>query len=120
MKGINLADGRQVGLADWHNDKLQNYLGLAMRRNVGNVEDMQRDACTIYFHKLSTDSDPQYGLCPQGEESWCKFNKAICKGEIYKHKSSLPEEVLKSIKTIFKDLSDKNCVTNALMAVLKP
>jgi hypothetical protein len=26
----------------------------------------------MYFHKLSTNKNPQHGLCPQ--DSWCKYN----------------------------------------------
>ncbi|GFV72622.1 DUF1758 domain-containing protein [Trichonephila clavipes] len=57
---------------------LQKYYGLAIRRNVGkSVADMSKSIWVIYFHKLSTDENPQHALCPMGEESWCGYNKSI-------------------------------------------
>ncbi|GFX07120.1 uncharacterized protein TNCV_4268721 [Trichonephila clavipes] len=60
---------------------LQNYYGLAIRRNVGkSFADMSKSIWEIYFHKLSTDENPQHALCPMGEESWCGYNKSIVLG----------------------------------------
>ncbi|GFS66524.1 uncharacterized protein TNCV_3857341 [Trichonephila clavipes] len=71
------------------------------------VSDMFKAIWAIYFHKLSTDSVPQHGLCPTSPDTWCGFNKAKLLGEAYSHKHSLPELVLLVIKPTFKSLSDK-------------
>lgn len=77
MKGVKLADGKVLGgqgrLTDWHIDKLQNYYGVPRSHSLFmlyiNVDNMEKDVWAIYYHKLSTDSDPQHGLCPEGKES---------------------------------------------------
>ncbi|GFU41386.1 uncharacterized protein TNCV_2171481 [Trichonephila clavipes] len=68
----------EEGLTDAEILLLQKYYGLAIRRNVGkSVADMSKSIWAIYFHKLSTDENPQQALCPMGEESWCGYNKSI-------------------------------------------
>ena len=115
MKGIKLADGKVLGgkgrLTDVEIDKLQNYYGLAIRRNAEDVEKMCKEVWAIYYHKVSTNEDPHHGLCPQGEESWCKFNKLAALGEEYDHKNSLPVCVMETIKPIFRDLSNKDLLS---------
>ncbi|GFT76239.1 uncharacterized protein TNCV_564331 [Trichonephila clavipes] len=72
---------------------LQKYYGLAIRRNVGkSVADMSKSIWAIYFHKLSTDENPQHALCPMGEESWCGYNKSGVSGAYAR------TEVLKALK----------------------
>ncbi|GFW94691.1 uncharacterized protein TNCV_4247311 [Trichonephila clavipes] len=45
-------------------DSIQHYYGLAIRKNLSSVEDMKRAIWAIYFHKLSTEDNPQHALCP--------------------------------------------------------
>ena len=120
MKGKKLSDGKSLSgrgrLTDGEINKLQRYYGMAIRRHAGskNPIDMKRDIWAIYFHKLSTDNNPQHGLCPPGKDSWCKFRKAEAVGGSYEHKNSLPEAVLEEIKPIFRDLSDSALLTKCL------
>ncbi|GFW20752.1 uncharacterized protein TNCV_1049731 [Trichonephila clavipes] len=114
MKSRKLSDGKGMSgrgrLTDNEISKLQQYYGLAIRRNMNFVSDMFKAVWAIYFHKLSTDSVPQHGLRPTSPDTWCGFNKAKLLGEAYSHKHSLPEPVLLALKPIFKSLSDKkNC-----------
>lgn len=118
MKGKKLSDGKIIRgkgrLTDATIDKLQNYYGLAIRRNSNNLQNMIRDVWSIYFHKLSTNENPQHGLCPKGEESWCQYNRAIATNTTYTHNHSLPEPVLLAIKPIFKDLSNPDLLRKCL------
>ncbi|GFY12496.1 uncharacterized protein TNCV_1799181 [Trichonephila clavipes] len=50
-------------------DSIQHYYELAIRKNLSSVEDMKRAIWAIYFHKLSTEDNPQHALCPLGEDS---------------------------------------------------
>ncbi|GFU61129.1 uncharacterized protein TNCV_763891 [Trichonephila clavipes] len=50
-------------------DSIQHYYGLAIRKNLSSVEDMKRAIWAIYFHKPSTEDNPQHALCPLGEDS---------------------------------------------------
>ncbi|GFX40137.1 uncharacterized protein TNCV_4317731 [Trichonephila clavipes] len=72
-KGIKLSDGKNISgrgrLTLKEVDSIQHYYGLAIRKNLSSVEDMKRAIWAIYFHKLSTEDNPQHALCPLGEDS---------------------------------------------------
>ncbi|GBN54824.1 hypothetical protein AVEN_133113-1 [Araneus ventricosus] len=74
MKGQVLSDDKRISgknrLTDSQIDKIQNYYGLAIRRNLNSVHAMRQDIWAIFMHKLSTDEKPQHGFCPIGEDSW--------------------------------------------------
>ena len=75
--GRNLEDGKTLGgkvhLTKAEIDKIQKYYGLAIRRHPNNLAAIKKAIWATYFHKLSTDSHPQHGLCPSGPDSCCKF-----------------------------------------------
>ncbi|GFX74762.1 uncharacterized protein TNCV_3121911 [Trichonephila clavipes] len=75
---------------------------------------MKRAIWAIYFHKLSTEDNPQHALCPLGEDSWCGYNRSIVTGEFYIHKHSLPESILLKKKKVFRDLTEKNLLKKCL------
>ncbi|GFU67522.1 uncharacterized protein TNCV_1600041 [Trichonephila clavipes] len=116
-KGIKLSDGENISGRGWLTlkevDSIQYYYGLAIRKNLSSVEDMKRAIWAIYFHKLSTEDNPQHALCPLGEDSWCGYNRSIVTGEFYIHKHSLPESILLKVKKVFRDLTEdllKKCL----------
>lgn len=118
MKGVKLRDGKGVGgsgrLTDATADKLQQYYGLAIRRNVDNVKGMQQAVWATFFHKCSTDDNAMHHLCPKGADSWCKYQKTVATGGTYTHKHALPMAIMEAIKPIYRDLSQpsllKKCV----------
>ena len=60
---------------------LQQYYGKAIHENTGHLERMT-DACwAVFYHSLSTDSNPRHYCCPKGTDSWCKFQCALALGE---------------------------------------
>ncbi|GFT04162.1 uncharacterized protein TNCV_3154161 [Trichonephila clavipes] len=67
-KGIKLSDGKNISgrgrLTLKEVDSIQHYYGLVIRKNLSSVEDMKRAIWAIYFHKLSTEDNPQHALCP--------------------------------------------------------
>ncbi|GFW77764.1 uncharacterized protein TNCV_2805111 [Trichonephila clavipes] len=67
-KGIKLSDGENISgrgrLTLKEVDSIQHYYGLAIRKNLSSVEDVKRAIWAIYFHKLSTEDNPQHALCP--------------------------------------------------------
>ncbi|GFU47530.1 uncharacterized protein TNCV_2000331 [Trichonephila clavipes] len=67
-KGIKLSDGKNISgrgrLTLQEVNLIQNYYGLAIRKDLSSVEDMKRAIWAIYFHKLSTEDNPQHALCP--------------------------------------------------------
>ncbi|GFT56318.1 uncharacterized protein TNCV_2468261 [Trichonephila clavipes] len=117
-KGIKLSDGKNISgrgrLTLKEVDSIQHYSGLAIRKNLSSVEDMKRAIWAIYFHKLSTEDNPQHGLCPLDEDSWCGYNRSIVTGEFYIHKHSLPESILLKVKKVFRDLTEKDLLKKCL------
>jgi hypothetical protein len=68
--GTKLHDSKPLGgkgcFTQSETDKLQNYYGLAIRRNVNNLEAMKRAVWAVFLHKLSTNEKPQRGFCSSG------------------------------------------------------
>ncbi|GFV33577.1 uncharacterized protein TNCV_4566921 [Trichonephila clavipes] len=117
-KGIKLSDGENISgrgrLTLKEVDSIQHYYGLAIRKNLSSVENMKRVIRAIYFHKLCTEDNPQYALCPLGEDSWCGYNRSIVTGEFYIHKHSLPESILLKVKKVLRDLTEKDLLKKCL------
>lgn len=119
LKATKLSDKKSISgrgrLTDSEINLLQKYYGLAIQRNQKKtLMEMSQAVWAIYFHKLSTDQNPQHGLCPMGEDSWCGFNKCLAEGTPYTHQHSLPEAVLLSIKNVFRDLSSKELLLKCM------
>ncbi|KAJ8876158.1 hypothetical protein PR048_024067 [Dryococelus australis] len=76
-QGKKIEDGKPFGsrrrVTDSTVADIQKYYGLAIRRNSNNLQGMRESVWEEYFHLLSSDEDPQHGLCPKGAESWCKY-----------------------------------------------
>jgi hypothetical protein len=92
----NLLEAKVASLSE--TDKSQNYYGLAIRRNVSNLEVMKRAVWAVFFHKLSTNEKPQHGVCPGGGDG-------ASSGVAYEHKHSLPGTGLDEIEPVCRDLA---------------
>jgi len=69
--------GKDAGkLTDKLIGELMTYYDLAIRRHPNSVEEMKKAIWATYYHKSSSDNNPQHQNCPPGEESWCKWRKA--------------------------------------------
>lgn len=109
-KGKKLQDGKSLDgknrLTEAVIDQIQNYYGMAIRQNVNSAENMRKAVWAVLFHISSSDDKPNHGLCPEGRNSWCKYNKAKATGEQFTHKRPLPHAIVEVIKDVFRDLSD--------------
>lgn len=56
------------------------YYGLAIRRNVDSVERMKNAIIGTLYHLYSTNLNPRHENCPEGADSWCKWQKAKATG----------------------------------------
>ena len=66
--------GGKGKLTDSMIDKLQNYYGIAIRSNSGNLKSMKRDILASLWHCASTVSRPFHNAyCPPGKDSWCGY-----------------------------------------------
>ncbi len=112
-KSTLLSDGKSLGgrnrLTNHEIDKIQRYYGMAIRNNLHDVSEMKRAIWATYFHLASSNEKPLHGLCPNTDESWCKYKKAIRSNEEYDHDKHdhLPEAVMEAIKPVFKDLTNE-------------
>ena len=74
-KGQKLSDGKPINgknrLTTKIIDTLQNYYGMAIRSNTDSLVNMVNAVLATLYHVASTDDDPDHGLCPAGEDSWC-------------------------------------------------
>lgn len=119
-KGKKLADEKSMSgkgrLTDGAILKIQNYYGVAIRRNTSNLEAMKREVWAEYFHLCSSNENPQHGLCPKGDTSWCKYQKAMAAGLNYNHTEHfhLPDIIMREIKSIFRDLAKPDLLRKCL------
>lgn len=98
-------------------DELTVYHGLAIRRSINtSVETMKNAIWATYYHKISTDENPQHDECPSGEDSWCSYQKAKASATLdsYEHKTSIPETVQDAIKPVYDRLTDNNSLERCL------
>ncbi|XP_077500045.1 uncharacterized protein LOC144110831 [Amblyomma americanum] len=88
--------------------KLTMYYGWALKTHQGDIEKMHNAVLATYHHVTSTDAETNHGLCPQGQESWCKYNQALAKNEPPpKHRYNLPKYVADALQPVFVRLSDR-------------
>ena len=56
--------------------KPQNYYGIAIRTNAGDIKKMKKAINASLFHCVATANTPHMHVhCPTGKESWCRFKK---------------------------------------------
>lgn len=107
--------GGRGKLTDMFIDKLQNYYGIAIRDNVNDLRGMQRAVIAAFFHCCSSSDKPMHGQCPDGSDSWCKYQRAISNGTTYKDKSKgLPKPVINIIKPVYMQLCDQTLLEKCL------
>ena len=90
-------------------DTLQNFFGMAIRQNKGDLQSMQKAVLASLYHVASTDENPQNHLCPNN--SWCNYTKDP---EKYKHKHGIPKAIIELLEPIYKELSDQSLLSKCL------
>ena len=81
-RGKKLADGKSIGgagrLTDKVIDSIQNYYGLAICRNKGNLQGMKNAVIPILHHLVKDETlrlEEQHSFCSKDETTWCKYSK---------------------------------------------
>lgn len=114
-KGIG---GKGTGkLTDKLISELTTYYGLAIRRHPKSLEEMKKAVWATYFHKVSTDENPQHQNCPTGESSWCTYQKAVAQGNVddFKHNyDPLNPKIAEAIKPVYEALSSDELLSRCL------
>lgn len=97
--------------------KLTTYYGLAIRRNINSVEDMKKDIMATFYHIFSTAENPSHDSCPKGDDSWCKWQKALAQQKdpkLLDLSPLLPQQLKQFLEPIYKELSNDNLLTRCL------
>ncbi|XP_065675570.1 uncharacterized protein LOC136091785 [Hydra vulgaris] len=99
--------GGKGQLTDATIDRLQNFVGVAIRQNVGNLKEMKAGVLASLFHVASSKNNSlHFPHCPTGSDSWCKYNAdKINKTTTYKPGPGLPMDVIMKVRYIFEELS---------------
>lgn len=97
-------------------NRLQNYYGIAVRSNVGNLKGMQKATRATLFHVASSAENSYHSAyCPAGKDSWCRFQRDKAEGtNTYKPGKGLPLDVIKHVKPIFASLSSEELLADCL------
>ena len=96
VKGL----GGRGRLTDAKIDILQNYFGIALRQNTGNLDKMVSATKASMYHVAG-----YHDNCPKDENSWCKFQLDKLNGtDTYKYKGGFPSDVRKAILPVYMDL----------------
>ena len=107
-KGKFLSDSKKISGIGRHTkkviDKLQKYYGMAVRSNVGDLRGMMMAVQATLHHMTSTDDRPVHHMCPEGENSWCSYNKAKTGNKLdeYKHGfDPIPQAIIQLLKLLY-------------------
>jgi len=97
-------------------DQLQNFYGIAIRQNAGNLEQMFKACRATLLHVASSkDSNYHTAYCPQGKDSWCLYMSDNANGtSTCKPGPGLPLSVIKHVKPIFEELSSEKLLNDCL------
>ncbi|GFW95748.1 uncharacterized protein TNCV_19791 [Trichonephila clavipes] len=102
-------------LTDSFIDRLQNYYGIAVRSNVGNLSGLQQNVIAALFHCSSSVEKPMHGQCPIGKDSLCYYQRTLSCGKKTNEKyKGLSNEVLNTIKPTYLELCTKELLTKCL------
>ena len=85
-------------------DSMQNYFGLAIRQNQGDLYGMKKAIGAILWHCTNLKDDQyRHRFCPTGDDSWCKFKKEEQNGsKAYTKSINLRVWIFKLLKPILK------------------
>jgi hypothetical protein len=115
LKKENKGLGGKGKLTDSFIDKLQNYYGIAIRSNSGDLEAMREGVRASLFHTASSERRNLHSLCPDGPDSWCRFKQdKVNKTSNYKPGPGLPDEIIKLVKPVYERLSNDELLKKCL------
>ncbi|GFT49452.1 uncharacterized protein TNCV_3366531 [Trichonephila clavipes] len=66
LKNATKGLGRKNKLTDTLIDRIQNYYGIAIRSNVGNLQKMTSSVIVAFFYRVSEKNNSLHGQCPEG------------------------------------------------------
>jgi len=86
-------------------NSMQNYYGLAIRRNTSNLYAMKKAVYAILFHFTeNADASERHKFCPRDADSWCKYWSKDNKN--YKPSNTIPAWIRPLLQPIFRSLQE--------------
>ena len=118
-KGKVLVDGKPLTgrgrLTDVAINTLQNFFGMAIRQNAGNLYPMKKAVAAVLFHCTDLQDAERHKFCPRTATSWCKWQRdTVNQTASYKPKVNLPVCIKDILEPIFKDLSTDDLLSKCL------
>ena len=107
--------GGRGKLTDRLIDRLQNYYGIVIRSNKGNLQAMKKAVQASLFHVASSAANQWHDHCKTGSDSWCLYQRDHANNtSLYKPSTGLPLSVIKELKPIYVELSDDKLLSKCL------
>ena len=95
-------------------NSLQNYYGDVIWRNKADIDGMMRGVQATLLNSNSRNKQ-HITTCPEGRDSWCKWQAAKERGEQYHHrKNPIPEPIVQLLKSIYTQLGSRNLLEKCL------
>ena len=113
MKGLT----KNSKLNDAMTDKLQNYYGIAIRKNIGkDLPAMKKAVWAGGFHAASSVNNMWHDHCPNGKESWCAYQYDIANNTSFCNppKTGLTPFAIPCVKPILEDLTEDSLLSKCL------
>ena len=103
-------------LTDTIINSMQNYYGLAIRRNLGSLYMMKKAIGAVLYHCTEFASPTErHKYCPTGSDSWCKWQLDKQNGtKLYKPRIGIPKWIHDVIYPIFVELRDDSLLSKCL------
>lgn len=98
--------------------KLSGYFKKAVLDHPDSVGDMKKAILASFYHKCSTDANPQHEHCPAGADSWCGYQKAVASDQLhnFKHSLAFDKETQDLLQPIYEELTDEKLLERCLGA----
>jgi len=115
-KSRRKSEPKKVQLTNKLIQDLSLYYGLAIRRHTDSVENMKKEIWAAFFHKISTDEEPQHSHCPAGADSWCRWRQHEATGTLapFKHPPPLDDDVQEVLRPIYEELTTNELLERCL------
>ena len=118
LKGKKLANGKTISghnhLTDNLIDTFQLCYGEALHQNKGDLPGMEKAVKAIWNHYASTEDTPLHDYCPEGHDSWCKWQCDQANGTNTFSPKNVAPAVMQEILPTFEALWDRNLLQSVL------
>ena len=86
-----------------------------IRKHGQDLEGMVKAVWAVLYYSVSTDQEPQHHCCPDGADSWCKYNHALANGQpTPQHNPKFPAELLPFVLPVWSDLCDEELLKKSV------